>query len=88
MLEGSGGPKPEVAPETGDLPDGTGDLADAEPAAPAAEDAAMHVDAGVADEAADEIASGSDLDESAAENGSELRAEEEAEIEQTPGDES
>ncbi len=84
VLEGSGSPKPEVAPETGDLPDGTGDLADEEPAAPAAEDAAMHVDASVADEAGDEIAADSDIDGESAETA----AEAEAEIELKPGDES
>ena len=71
-IAGEGAP---VAPETADE--------DAEtPAAPAAEEAAMHVDASVADEAADELASDADLDtEDAA-----TRTEEEAEIEETAGD--
>ena len=68
---------PDVAPETRDLDD-------EEPQAPAAEEAAVHVDATVADEAADELAADTDLDE----EGPGVRTEEEAEIEETAGDQS
>jgi hypothetical protein len=63
---------------------GTEDEDAEEPAEPAAEVAAVHVDATVADEAADELAADADLDSE--EPG--IRAEEEAEIEETPGDQS
>jgi len=68
---------PEVAPETRDLDD-------EEPLAPAAEEAAVHVDASPADEAADELAAGADLDGA----DPDVRKVEEAEIEQTAGDQS
>jgi len=74
---------PEVAPETGDLPDGTGDLAGEEPAAPAAEDAAVHIDAGDADEAADDIASDTGIDDDPG-----VAAQEVAALEETAGDQS
>ena len=74
--------------ETGDLPDGTGDLADEEPALPGAEDAAMHVDASAADIAADEIAADADPDDAVGGEDAGPAAEVEAEIELTPGDES
>jgi N utilization substance protein A len=96
VLEGAVQAPPEVAPETGDLPDGTGDLADEEPGVLGAEDAAMHIDGDPADEAADEIASDSGLGDSgfgdsglgAAAVEAAVEAEEEAEREATPGDES
>jgi N utilization substance protein A len=74
---------PEIAPETSDLPDGTGDLADEEPAAPAAEEAAMHVDASSEDEAADDVASDAGIDADAG-----VAAEELAKLEETAGDSS
>jgi hypothetical protein len=67
----------EVAPETRDLDD-------EEPLAPAAEDAAVHVAATVADEAGDELAADADLDAEEPD----VRTEEEAEIEETAGDQS
>jgi len=75
----------EVAPETGDADD-------EESVPPDAEDAAMHVDASVADEAADELAADADIEgeEAAirAEEEAEIEEEFEAEIEETAGDES
>ena len=67
----------ETAPETEDVDD-----EESQPRAP--EEAALHVDTEVADEAADELASDSDLDEEPAV----VRTEEEAEIEETAGDQS
>src|SRR6478672_4838631 len=55
-----GGDAP-AAPDAPDAPETADEAAEA-PAAPAAEQAAMHVDATVADEAADELASDADLD--------------------------
>jgi N utilization substance protein A len=70
-----------VAPETEDIEDEDHD----EPAPPAAEEAALHLDDGVAAEAADELAAETDLD---AETDAAVEAEEEAIIEETAGDES
>jgi transcription termination/antitermination protein NusA len=81
--DGASAPAPEVAPETGDLPDGTGDLAGEEPAPLAAEDAAMHIDAGDGDEADDEIASDAGIE---ADPG--VAAQEVAALEETAGDQS
>ena len=58
-------------------------------AAPAAEEAAMHVDTDIEDEAADEIAADADLDDADREGeDAGTAAEVEAEIEETPGDQS
>ncbi|HEY5170452.1 MAG TPA: transcription termination factor NusA [Acidimicrobiia bacterium] len=74
----AGGERPvETAPETRDLDDES-------PAAPAAEEAAVHVDATVADIAADELAADADLDDEDAD----VRTEEAAEIEETAGEQS
>jgi N utilization substance protein A len=80
-----------VAPETGaaaatttQVAPETRDLDDEEPLAPAAEDAAVHVAATVADEAGDELAADADLD---AED-PDVRTEEEAGMEETEGDQS
>jgi len=87
--DGASTPTPEVAPETGDLPDGTGDLADEEPAPLGAEDAAMHVDATDADEAADEIASDAGVASETGDGGDAgVAAEEVAALEETAGDQS
>jgi N utilization substance protein A len=71
----------QVAPETEDTEDEQHD----EPAPAAAEEAAMHVEASDADDAADELASDADLDD---ETDAGIEAEEEAIIEETAGDES
>jgi N utilization substance protein A len=81
--DGATAAAPEVAPETGDLPDGTGDLAGEEPALPAAEDAAVHVDAGDGDEVADEIAADAGIDDDPG-----VAAAEVAALEETAGDQS
>src|SRR5207245_4050344 len=68
---------PPVAPETRDLDDEA-------PAAPAAEEAAVHVDETVADTAGDELAADADLGAQDAD----VQAEAEAEIDETAGDQS
>jgi len=74
----AGGERPaEIAPETRDLDDEA-------TAAPAAEEAAVHVDATVADTAADELAADANIDD----EDTDVRAEEVAEIEETAGDQS
>jgi N utilization substance protein A len=67
----------EITPETRDLDDEA-------PAAPPAEDAAVHVDATVADAAADELAADAEIDGEDAD----VLVEEVAEIEETAGDQS
>jgi N utilization substance protein A len=77
-----------VAPETKDasaVAPETEDVDDEEPQGAPAEEAALHVDDGAADEAADELAADTDLD---AETDTTVEAEEEAIIEETAGDES
>ncbi len=75
VSEGKGAPPDGNTPERDDAVIGVDDTVDT---TPAAEEAAMHVDAAVADQAADELAADADLD---AED-PDVRAEEELEIEE------